>query len=107
MRCCRSTISKLPGALRRQVPTAGAAPSCRCGCGSIYLLIDHDASVRAESLGERVIAEGDVLNEIGEPVGGLLLFQDDGWLNNLEVYSMLDEPLPLPAVARTRLRLYR
>jgi hypothetical protein len=93
------------GVLQQQATTARAAECCACGCGSIYLLIDQGASQRAEPLEERVIVEGDVLNAEGDPIGGVLLFQDDGWLRHLEIYTFGDEPLPLPAPAHTRLRL--
>lgn len=94
-------------ALRSQAATARASSSCGCGCGSIYLIVDRDASERVESLEEGVIVEGVVIDEAGQPVGGLLLFQDDGWLNNLEVYSTGDTPLALPRPALAHFKAYR
>jgi hypothetical protein len=93
-------------ALRRQATTAKATPSCACGCGSIYLIVDRDASERAEPSPEPVIVEGAVIGTGDEPIGGLLLFQSDGWLHNLEVYALTDEPLPLPPPGRTHLQLH-
>jgi hypothetical protein len=103
------SVDGLVGAdmLRRQLTAASAEPSCTCGCGSIYLRVDRGASEGAEPFPEPVIVEGTVTREAGEPIGGLLLFHDDGWLHNLEVYSFTDEPLPLPTPSRTRLQLYR
>jgi hypothetical protein len=102
------SVEGLEGAevLRRQATTAKAASSCGCGCGSIYLMVDRDASERAEPFSERVIVEGAVIGRSDEPIGGLLLFQIDGWLDNLEVYTFTDEPLPLPTPSRTRLQPY-
>ncbi|SFT82436.1 hypothetical protein SAMN05660657_03301 [Geodermatophilus amargosae] len=38
----------------------------------------------------------------GEPIGGLLLFVDEGRLSGLEVYSLDDAPLPMPCLERVR-----
>jgi hypothetical protein len=102
------SVDGLDGAyvLRQQTAVARAEPSCTCGCGSIYLRIDRAASEGAHADLPRVIVEGTVISESGEPIGGLLLFEEDGWLHNLEVYSFTDEPLPLPPPSRARLQLY-
>ena len=46
--------------------------------------------------------EGEVLDEEGDPVGGLLLFLLSGRPYDLEVYSYADTPLPLPEPERVR-----
>jgi hypothetical protein len=89
--------------LRRQAAVIRASSSCGCGCGSIYLVGDTS---QAEP-GSLPIVEGDVLDDRGEVIGGLLLFAQDGRLDNLEVYSVTDAPLPLPEPERARLRAYR
>ena len=90
-------------ALRRQAAVVHASSSCGCGCGSIYLLGDSSQAAP----GSLPIVEGDVLDDRGEVIGGLLLFARDGHLHNLEVYSVTDAPLPLPEPDRARLRTYR
>ncbi len=45
---------------------------------------------------------GTVVDADGEPIGGLLLFVDDGRLSGLEVYSIADDPLPVPLPERVR-----
>jgi hypothetical protein len=91
--------------LRRQARAVQAAPSCGCGCGSIYLVV-NDAGTTVDDVSLPVV-EGDVLGEDGEVVGGLLLFVIKGRLHNLEVYSFTDDPLPLPPPERARVRRYR
>jgi hypothetical protein len=98
------SVDALEGAeeLRRQAVVTRASSSCGCGCGSIYLFGDVP-------LAERIahpIVEGDVVDDRGEVIGGLLLFAHAGRLHNLEVYSVTDAPLPLPAPERARLRAY-
>jgi hypothetical protein len=89
---------------RRQASTARAAP-WPVGDGSIYLVTERGMDpLRDVSL---PIVEGEVLNENGSVIAGLLLFQYDGWLHYLEVYPFDDTPVPLPPVERARLRAYR
>lgn len=90
--------------LREQLAVARVRSGCKCGCGSIDLLIPDEVTARSDQSGAGVLVEGDVLDEHGDAVGGLLLFVDDGRLHDLEVWSVGD-PLPLPPLERTRLRL--
>jgi len=94
-------------ALRRQAATARAASSCGCGCGSISLVVTDGGPSESWAKVSLPAVEGDVLGGDSELIGGLLLFQRDGWLCDLEVNSFIDEPLPLPAVDSARLRRYR
>jgi hypothetical protein len=44
-----------------------------------------------------------VLSEVGEGIGGVLLFVNDGYLSTLEVYDYRGGPiLPFPSVDRLR-----
>jgi hypothetical protein len=90
--------------LRLQAASTRAAASCACGCGSIYLAA-NDAR-QAFDMVSLPVVEGDVVGDDGQVVGGLLLFVRDGRLHNLEVYSVTDDPLPLPLPERARLRRY-
>jgi hypothetical protein len=90
------------GMLRSQLEVAQAQSGCPCGCGTIDIVLPDD--ITASTLtGGGVVVEGDVLDDAGQPVGGLLLFVDDGRLHDLEIWSV-GEPLELPPVERTRLR---
>ena len=83
--------------LREQAARAEAVPGCSCGCGSIDLFVPTDAPVTGLPDGP---AAGANLNDAaGEPVGGVLLFVRDGFVDRLEVYSYVD-PLPMPPSER-------
>ncbi|MEC4615050.1 hypothetical protein [Tsukamurella tyrosinosolvens] len=86
--------------LRAQVSTLQARPSCSCGCGSIALLADRRVAASPRITWSPL--EADVVDDAGNSIGGLLLFANDGYLDDLEVYSYLDEPLQLPPVDRIR-----
>ena len=86
--------------LRAQVSLATASPGCECGCGTIDLHVpDGSPPSTAESPAP---VEGTVVDAAGEPVGGLLLFLEEGRLAGLEVHAFDDEPLPLPPVGQVR-----
>lgn len=86
-------------ALRLQARHVLASPGCTCGCGTINLHVPHDAP--KSSSGSHLPIEGELLGADGEPIGGLLLFLDDGRLAGLEVHSF-DDPLPLPLADQVR-----
>jgi len=90
-------------ALRAQLDVTEVRSGCPCGCGTIDFVLPEILPARSPRTGAGVLVEGDVLDESGNPVGGLLLFLDDGRLSDLEVWSVGD-PLPLPPVERARLR---
>jgi hypothetical protein len=90
-------------ALRAQLEVAQARPGCPCGCGSIDVVLPAGRETRSARTGAGVLVEGDVLDDRGKAVGGLLLFLADGMLHDLEVWSV-GNPLDLPGVDRTRLR---
>jgi hypothetical protein len=86
-------------ALRVQARQVLASPGCSCGCGSIDLHAPNDTPM--SSAGSPLPVEGEVLGDDGKPIGGLLLFLDDGRLTGLEVYSF-DDPLPMPLPDQVR-----
>jgi hypothetical protein len=92
--------------LRLQAAAARASSSCACGCGSIYLIVDETRIPPVDAVSLPVV-EGDAFSNGGDVIGGVLLFARDGMLDNLEVYSLADEPLPLPSRDRVRVRRYR
>ncbi|MGY5885771.1 hypothetical protein [Modestobacter lacusdianchii] len=80
--------------LRAQVGRATATPGCRCGCGTLDLHVPDD--VPAAPASGPAPVEGTVVGADGSPVGGVLLFVEDGRLSRLDITSHGD-PLPLPA----------
>ena len=86
--------------LRVQARRTSASPGCTCGCGTLALHVPDTAP--RSSASNPVPVEGTVVDAAGEPIGGLLLFLDDGRLSGLEVYSLVDDPLPLPSSDRVR-----
>ncbi|WP_141137496.1 hypothetical protein [Blastococcus mobilis] len=86
--------------LRVQAHQVCASPGCTCGCGSLDLQVP-DTVPRSPACSP-VPVEGTVVGADGEPIGGLLLFVDGGRLSGLEVYSLDDDPLPMPHPDRVR-----
>lgn len=80
--------------LRAQVGRATSTPGCRCGCGTLDLQVPDD--VPAAPASGPAPVEGTVVGADGSPVGGVLLFVEDGRLSRLDVTSHGD-PLPLPS----------
>jgi len=72
-------------ALRRQAASARTAgTSCTCGCPSFYL--NPDRSLASAPVTERVPVEAHGRDPGGHLVG-VLLFVDDGYLSELEVFG--------------------
>jgi hypothetical protein len=66
-----------------------AKSSCSCGCPSISLVVSHNALPVAD-VKERIVA--DLSGQTAEGISvGVLLFQDDGKLSELEIYPYDDE----------------
>lgn len=86
--------------LRAQLSTLQAWSSCSCGCGSIALLADRRVAASPRTTWSPL--EADVIDDAENLIGGLLLFTNDGYLDDLEIYSFQDEPLQLPPVDRIR-----
>lgn len=83
--------------LRGQAARATAVLGCSCGCGTIDIVVPADAP--ATGLPDGPAAEANLNDAAGEPVGGVLLFVRDGFLDRLEVYSY-EDPLPMPSTDR-------
>lgn len=66
---------------RRQIPAITVTAMCDCGCGTMEFEVDKTKAQRAPS---RAWRDGtDILVE-GDSQSWLMLFQDDGWLSELE-----------------------
>ena len=85
--------------LRAQARRATASTGCECGCVTIDLHVPDDVPA-ASAVGTAPV-EGTVVDASGEPIGGVLLFVEQGRLSGLEVHS-LDEPLRFPLPLRVR-----
>jgi hypothetical protein len=80
-----------------QLQGVSVCGTCGCGCPTIDLKIADDLpSIKPEA---RLIA--DFLADVRDSRVGVLLFQRDGRLSMLEIYSFGDNPTPfdLPSVA--------
>jgi hypothetical protein len=80
-----------------QVPFTKATSGCTCGCPSIRLVVDKSAVVGHAT--ERIIA--DMLGATPNGLGvGVLVFADEGYLSDLEVYDFEGHvtPFPLPTL---------
>lgn len=87
--------------LRLQVGNVHARSGCTCGCGTIDLIVDRSAAPRSAA-DSPLGVEGEVADEAGNLIGGLLLFVEDGYLCSLEVYAYEDVALPLPSLSNVR-----
>jgi hypothetical protein len=67
----------------RTVCTMGS--SCSCGCPSFSLVANR--SLPAAPVEQRMVSDAHGVDPGGNLVG-LLLFADDGYLSNLEIYGM-------------------
>lgn len=86
-------------ALRAQAGSVLARSGCTCGCGTLDLEVtDPDAPVAG--LHGTFPIEGEVHDDDGTPVAGLLLFADEGRLSSLEIFSYADDGFPLPSLDR-------
>jgi len=65
-----------------------AAGSCSCGCPSLCL-VPVDSAPLGVNRGERVVGEFVGVTVGGDAIG-LIVFQDDGRLSELEIYPYAD-----------------
>lgn len=86
-------------ALRVQAGSVLARSGCTCGCGTLDLEVADPAAPVAELHGSFPL-EGEVRDDDGTPVAGLLLFAEEGRLSSLEIFSYADDGLPLPSPDR-------
>ena len=86
-------------ALRAQAGSVLVRPGCTCGCGTLELVVTDDGAPRAPLHGTFPV-EGEVRDDDGTPVAGLILFAEEGRLSSLEIFSYEDDGRPLPPLDR-------
>ncbi len=86
-------------ALLAQVGGARVVGYCGCGCASVHLGVDRQTP-GAPRTRSPIPNEARVLDDVGEPVGGVLVFLDEGYLALLEIYSYEDPLSPFPPLDR-------
>jgi hypothetical protein len=59
----------------------------------VDLAVDKERCKPASSYGRPIISEAQVVVDDDEPLGGVIVFLDDGYLSALEIYSSGD-PIP-------------
>lgn len=90
--------------LRPHLDSVRVRSGCSCGCGSLDFVYPDATTEEVHLTPPRLFpVEAAVLDEEGDPAGGVLLFVRHGRLDNLDVYSVGDEPLQLPDADRWRL----
>ena len=97
--------------LRAQAASVVVTGRCACGCASIDLDVEHTLQHTLPGLAagtpSPVPVQPQIVGDDGQPVGGVLLFLEDGWLSYLEVYSYR-EPIPrFPSIDRLALESIR
>jgi hypothetical protein len=92
-------------ALLAQAATALVTGYCRSGCATVDLTVDRTLLAaeqwqkRPRTVGGPTVEDAD-----GEPIGGLVIFLDDGYLSLLEVYNLTGHPItPFPRITRREL----
>lgn len=91
-------------ALREQWEHANVESSCACGCGSIGFVFDADFDATPSAAPNPLPVEGEIVDAKGEVVGGIIVLIRDGLLDDVDVHSFDDEPLPFPAPESVRWR---
>ena len=86
-------------ALVAQVESVRVDSYCGCGCATVGLVVDR--SLPSAPLTYRPIPnEAAVYDPEGEPLGGVIVFADDGYLSNLEIYWYETPISPFPPIDR-------
>ncbi|MEO3808051.1 hypothetical protein ABGB17_03520 [Sphaerisporangium sp. B11E5] len=78
--------------LRAQVSSAVVSGRCSCGCATVDLRAGKGPRAFASPVQDGILISGTVQGRND----GVLLFVQDGHLSCLEIYSVEDEPAPLP-----------
>jgi hypothetical protein len=74
--------------LARQAETVLTdGPSCSCGCPSFSLVADRSLPPAAVPFAERMVSDAHGTDPGGNKIG-ILLFTDDGYLSQVEVFSV-------------------
>ena len=79
-------------ALVEQVEQARVTAYCRCGCATVDLEVDC-AAPSAHRTYRPIPNEATAVDENGEPLGGVIVFAEDGYLSLLEIYSLGQDPI--------------
>jgi hypothetical protein len=88
--------------LLEQVDSARADWYCGCGCATVTLTVDP-AAPSARRTYRPIPNEATVVDLNGEIIGGVIVFADDGYLSNLEIF-WYDEPIsPFPPLDQLQL----
>lgn len=82
--------------LREKLDDALVLPGCECGCGSLDFVVDSHTGIKSADRARIHPVEGEVLNDDGAVVGGLLLFVAGDRLDHIDVYSLAEQPLLMP-----------
>lgn len=86
-----------PGAeeLLPQIERLTVVGKCECGCPTVHFALDGEP---VPGKGAKLIS--DYLAEVDDKSVGVMLFETDGKITSMEVYSMAgnDEPFGLPSI---------
>lgn len=83
-------------ALRQQWTHATVHSSCNCGCGSLGFTFDDQTELEPSPAPSPLPVHVDVVDEDGEIVGGIVVLLRDGFLDDVDVYSVADDPITFP-----------
>jgi hypothetical protein len=89
-------------ALVEQADSARADWYCGCGCATVTLTVDP-AAPSAHRTYRPIPNEATVVDADGEIIGGVVVFADDGYLSNLEIYWHEEPISPFPPLDRLQL----
>jgi hypothetical protein len=83
------------GHLLPQIDRMTVAGKCNCGCPTIYFALDGESVTRK---GEQLIS--DWIAKVDGDLVGVMLFQTNGQISSMEVYSCAGtyKPFGLPAI---------
>jgi hypothetical protein len=85
--------------LLAQVDATRVVRYCGCGCASVGLAVERSAPA-AEPPTSPLPNDAQVLGPDREPIGGVLVFVEEGYLALLEVYGYEDRISPFPSLER-------
>ena len=89
-------------ALVAQAVTARVDGYCGCGCATVSLQVDRSTPAAAHA-SSPIPNQADVTDDYGDPIGGIIIFLEDGYLASLEIYSFEEPISPIPPLERLRL----
>jgi hypothetical protein len=89
-------------ALLEQVDSVRADWYCGCGCATVTLSVDP-AAPSARRTYRPIPNWANVVDVNGEVIGGVVVFADDGYLSNLEIFDYEESISPFPPLERLQL----